>query len=72
MKKFGIRVTIPESSTMAKPHLLGENWESFRWYETEAERDQAYQEMASQPFNYRTGDTIQQILEKVERPGAAA
>ena len=72
MKQYGIRITIPANSTMTKPHLLGENWESFRWYSSEAERDRAFEEMRSQPYNYRQGDTIQQILEKVERSGAAA
>ena len=48
-------------------HLLGKNWEYFRWYKNPEERDHAYHEMSSQPSNYRKGDTIQQILHKVDR-----
>ncbi len=66
-KKYGIRITLPESSTLLKNHLLGENWEYFRWYSTPEERDAAYEDMLQQPANYRQGDTIQQILNKVER-----
>lgn len=69
MKQFGIRITLPEESTMAKNHLLGEDWESYRWYSTAQARDLAYQDMMSQPSNYREGDTIQQVLHKIERTG---
>ena len=27
MKKYGIRVTLPQGDTMNAAHLLGENWE---------------------------------------------
>ncbi len=67
MKKYGIRITLPENSTLLKSHLLGENWEYFRWYNTPEERDAAFEDMQRQPGNYRKGDTIQQILNKVER-----
>ena len=67
MKQYGIRITLPTSSTMTMSHLLGKNWEAFRWYETTEERDQNFREMQRQPRNYRIGDDIQQILEKVER-----
>ena len=39
MKRFGIRITLPEGDPMGKSHLLGEDWESFRWYETEEQRE---------------------------------
>lgn len=67
MKQYGIRVTLPESSTLGMEHLLGENWEYFRWYPAAEERDHAFDEMSSQPSNYRKGDIIQQILHKVDR-----
>lgn len=66
-KEYGIRIRLPESSTMNAPHLLGEAWESYRWFATRKERDEAYEDMRRQPRNYRRGDRIQQILEKVER-----
>lgn len=67
MKNYGIRVTLPEDSTMTMEHLLGKEFEAFRWYDTPNERDAAYDDMMSQPVYYRKGDTIQQILEKVNR-----
>ncbi len=70
MKQFGIRITLPEDSTMNKDHLLGKDWESYRWYSTVEERDRAYDDMMSQPSNYREGDIVQQVLHKIERTGA--
>ncbi|HID83335.1 MAG TPA: hypothetical protein EYH06_09010 [Chromatiales bacterium] len=67
MKQYGIRITLPEDSTMAMAHLLGDNWEAFRWFDTAEERDRNFKEMQRQPYNYRIGDNIQQILNKVER-----
>lgn len=67
MKQYGIRITLPEDSTLTMAHLLGKNWETFRWFDTTEERDQNFREMRRQPGNYRIGDTIQQILKKVER-----
>ena len=67
MKEYGIKITIPDESTMCMAHLLGNNWEGYRWFDTPEQRDHIYQEMQRQPANYRIGDTIQQILEKVER-----
>jgi len=67
MKEYGIRITLPEDNTLCLPHLLGKDWETFRWFTTSEERDHIYREMQRQPENYRIGDTIQHILEKVER-----
>lgn len=66
-KPFGIRITLPKTSTLRFNHLLGEDWESFRWFENKQARDAAYNDMLSQPGNYRDGDTISQCLEKVEK-----
>lgn len=67
MKRYGIRITLPSGDTMGAAHLLGENWESFRWFDSPAERDAALSEMQRQLPNYRKGDHITQVLEKVER-----
>ena len=67
MKEYGIRITLPEENTMSMAHLLGKSWEAFRWFDTPDERDHIYQEMQHQPENYRKGDKIQPILEKIER-----
>ena len=52
---------------MAAPHLLGAQFEWYRWYNSEAERDQAMREMTQQFRYYRQGDFPSQVLEKVER-----
>ena len=67
MKRYGIRMTLPEDDTMRAAHLLGEDWESFRWYATAQERDAAFGDMLRNLPNYRRGDIVTQVLEKVER-----
>lgn len=67
MKQYGIKVSLPEGDTMRAAHLLGESWEGFRWYATAAERDAAYQDMLRELPNYRRGDLVTQVLEKVQR-----
>ncbi|MGV6857745.1 MAG: hypothetical protein ACWA5X_02115 [bacterium] len=68
-KQYGIRITLPENSTMSMDHLLGKNWESYRWFDDEASRDIAYTHMLTPPSNYRYLEDakISQVLEKVER-----
>lgn len=63
--KFGIRITLPEGDTMRT--LLGQDWEAFRWYDSAAARDAAYEDMRNPPPYYRMGDRPSQVLEKVER-----
>lgn len=70
MKKYGIRVCLPGGDTMAATHLLGDNWETFRWYDTADQRDVAYTEMLRQPPYYRQGDSPTVILEKIEDEAA--
>ena len=36
-RAWGIRVSLPPGDTLRK--VLGDEWESFRWFETEQERD---------------------------------
>jgi len=67
MKPFGIRVTMPPTDPMRAPHLLGEDWEAFRWFDTEEERDDAFGEMSRRVEYYRNGDYPSQILAKLER-----
>ena len=66
-KKYGIRVTLPGGDTMSAPHLLGERWESYRWFASEADRERALADMSRQLPNYRRTDYITQILERVQR-----
>lgn len=70
MKRYGIKITLPPGDTMAASHLLGENWEYHRWFDTEADRDHAYQEMLQRPPYYRRDEDPTQILTKVEQESA--
>jgi len=67
MKRYGIRITLAEESTMRAPHLLGPEWEYFRWFDTEAARERALADMARELRNYRRGDRLDQVLGRVER-----
>ena len=66
-KRYGIRITLPEGSTLLMDHLLGKDWEAYRWYDSAEARDVAFEDMLRQPGNYRQGDIVQQVLHKVER-----
>ncbi|MEM9208120.1 MAG: hypothetical protein AAGA61_02645 [Pseudomonadota bacterium] len=64
-RRFGIRVSLPPGDTFNR--LLGEDWERVLWYATEAERDAAFDNMATRHGYYRNTDTPTQILEKLVR-----
>ena len=42
-RKFGIKVSLPPGDTFSK--ILGDNWERVHWYESESERDRAFDNM---------------------------
>lgn len=67
MKKYGIRITLTKDNPMRLPHLLGEDWESLHWYDSEAERDKALAEMSQRLPNYREGDNLAQVFTRIER-----
>ena len=67
MKEYGIKISLPEDDPMRAPHLLGPDWEGFRWYPTEQERDEAFEDMNEDLSWYRRGDRPSQIVQKVER-----
>ena len=52
---------------MRLPHLVGEDWESNHWYDTEQERDDALAAMSRQLPYYREGDNVAQVFTKIER-----
>ena len=64
-RRFGIRITLPKGDTFAS--LIGEEWETIHWYATEAERDAAYDNMATRHGYYRNTDNPSQVLEKINR-----
>jgi len=65
--KFGIRVSMPSDDPMSAPHLLGDDWQGERWYDSAEARDKALAAMEKQPPYYRKGDSPSVILEKIER-----
>ena len=66
MNKYGIRIILPPGDTMSAPHLLGPDFEAFRWYESRQMRDDAYEAMQHHPDYYRSGDTPTQVLSKID------
>ena len=67
MKRYGIHITMPADDPMRAPHLLGPDWEGYRWYDSAEERDEALRQMQRPPGYYRLGDSPSHILAKVER-----
>lgn len=67
MKHYGIKITLPPGDTLTASHLLGNNWESYRWYDNEADRDRAYEQMLDRPPYYRRDEDASQVITKVER-----
>ena len=66
MDRYGIRITLPPGDTMSAPHLLGVDFEAFRWYDSRAARDEAFEAMLRHPGYYRRGDAPTQILSKID------
>ena len=64
-RNFGIRVTLPAGDTLR--NVLGGDWERHHWYPSEAERDAAFENMATRHGYYRKTDSPTQVLEKVTR-----
>lgn len=67
MKRFGIHLTLPKGDPLALPHLLGPNWEAFRWYDTPAERDRALEELGREHLFSRRGDVPSLHANKIDR-----
>lgn len=66
-KRFGIRITLPEGDPRRSPHMLGPNWEAFRWYASPEERDRAMAEMQAEHAYSRRGDLPNIHCEPVNR-----
>lgn len=64
-RPFGIRVSLPAGDTLR--NVLGDDWERLHWYPSEAERDEAFEQMAIRHGYYRKTDNPTQVLEKVSR-----
>ena len=66
-RRYGIRCTLPPDDPMSAPHLLGPDWESFRWYDSEQERDEAIAEFSREHIYSRKGDKPSVIYTKTNR-----
>ncbi|MGH8400961.1 MAG: hypothetical protein ACRESU_07650 [Gammaproteobacteria bacterium] len=66
-KRYGIRCSLASDDPMSAPHLLGPDWESFRWYDTAHERDEAIEEFSREHIYSRRGDKPSVIYTRVER-----
>ncbi|MEC9415569.1 MAG: hypothetical protein VYC67_03150 [Pseudomonadota bacterium] len=64
-KKYGIKIMLPRGDGLTK--ILGDNWSKQKWFDTKAERDNAYTKMKKRHGYYRKTDTPTQILEKISR-----
>ena len=66
-RRYGIRCTLPSDDPMSAPHLLGPDWESFRWYDSEEARDEAIVEFSREHLYSRKGDKPSVIYTKINR-----
>jgi hypothetical protein len=69
MKRYGIRVTLPPEDFLSSPHLLGRDWQGYRWFDSEQERDRRLEEMQALPRYYQRDEQPRQVLTKVEKDG---
>lgn len=65
-KKYGIRIMLPPGDFLRGPHLLGEDWQGYRWFASEQDRDEAYELMQRRTPYYRRDEIPPQVLEKIE------
>jgi len=65
-KRYGIRITMPANDPMAMPHILGEDWESYRWFGTAEARDRALKDIPREHQFSRDGDRPTVICEAVD------
>jgi len=66
-KRYGIRCTLPPDDPMSAPHLLGPDWEAYRWYDSEQERDEAVEAFSREHLYSRRGDKPSVVYSKVSR-----
>ena len=66
-KRFGIRCTLPPDDPMSVPHLLGPNWEAFRWYDSARERDEAMDAFSREHLYSRRGDRPSVVYTRIDR-----
>ena len=63
--RYGIRVRLPANDTLG--NIIGDDWDRLHWYSSEAERDRAFEQMATRHGYYRQTDSPTQVLEKLDK-----
>ncbi|HVA55337.1 MAG TPA: hypothetical protein VNI53_06020 [Gammaproteobacteria bacterium] len=66
-KHYGIRCSLALDDPMSAPHLLGPDWEAYRWFDTEQQRDADYEEYSREHIYSRRGDKPSVIYTKISR-----
>ncbi len=66
-KRFGIRMTLPEGDPRRGEHLLGPDWEAYRWFATAEDRDRRLADMKQQHPYYQRGERPSVRCEPVDR-----
>ena len=61
---YGIRMELSSVDPLAA--VLGEDWETVRWYASEAERDRAFDDVRKQHVWSRSGDRPTMHYEKIQ------
>jgi hypothetical protein len=64
-RPFGLRLSLPTGDPMR--NLLGDDWHTYEWFETEADRERRMTELAGQFVYYRKGDRPTYVVERVNR-----
>ncbi len=65
-KRYGIRIRMSDMHPLALPHLLGDAWETTKWFDSEAERDRIYAALCRRIPYYRRGDEPARQVDKIE------
>ena len=63
---YGVRMRLPIHDPMRA--VLGDDWETTRWFSSESERDAAYADMQREHEYSRGGDQPTLHYEKIEGP----
>ncbi|GEM_PF-523169 len=67
MKRYGVKITMPEDDPLRAEHLLGSDWASTHWFKTPRERDEWIEGMQHEHPYSRRGDIPSQRYEKINR-----
>lgn len=63
---YGIRMVLADTDPLSA--VLGDDWNTVRWYATQSERDAAYDDMRKQHRFSRSGDRPTLRYSKIDAP----